>query len=112
MNKIIWGISALFHDAGVSVVANNNLVFGAHSERYSGKKHDKHLNKHIIQEARKFGHPDHVVWFENPWKKRLRQFLSTEILHTKTWATHPKKYLKQYDIDCPITYRDHHYSHA
>ena len=112
MNKIIWGISALFHDAGVSVIANNNLVFGAHSERYSGKKHDKHLNKHIIQEARKFGHPDHVVWFENPWKKRLRQFLSTEILHTKTWATHPKKYLKQYDIDCPITYVDHHYSHA
>ena len=57
MSKIIWGVSALFHDAGLSVIEDNKLVFGAHSERYSGKKHDKHLHKDMLVEAIKFGHP-------------------------------------------------------
>ena len=112
MSKIIWGVSALFHDAGLSVIEDNKLVFGAHSERYSGKKHDKHLHKDMLVEAIKFGHPDHVVWFENPWKKRFRQLISTEMFHTKSWATHPKKYLHGFGIRCPVTYVDHHYSHA
>ena len=68
MSKIVWGISALFHDAGLSVIKDNELVFGAHAERYSGVKHDDKLNRNLIKEALKYGHPDHVVWYENPWK--------------------------------------------
>ena len=45
---IIWGISALFHDAGLSVIKDNELVFGAHAERYSGVKHDKHIDKKML----------------------------------------------------------------
>ena len=70
------------------------------------------LEEVMLVEAIKFGHPDHVVWFENPWKKRFRQLISTEMFHTKSWATHPKKYLHGFGIRCPVTYVDHHYSHA
>jgi len=108
---IIWGISALFHDAGVSVIKDDQIVFGAHAERYSGIKHDDKLNYGILKEAIRHGHPDHVVWYENPWKKRLRQIVSTEVLYGK-WYPNPKKYLQDCGIRCPITYTDHHYSHA
>ena len=111
MSKTVWGISALFHDAGVSVIQNDNLVFGAHAERYSGKKHDAQLNANLLKDAIKHGHPDHVVWYENPWKKRLRQIISTEILYGK-WYPDPKKYLYEYGIRCPVSYTDHHYAHA
>ena len=40
------GVSAGFHDAGVSVVdSRGNILFAGHSERYSKKKHDKNLEK-------------------------------------------------------------------
>jgi len=108
---IVWGISALFHDAGVSVIKDGQLVFGAHAERYSGIKHDDKLNYGILKEAISHGHPDHVVWYENPWKKRLRQIVSTEVFYGK-WYPNPKKYLQECGIRCPITWTDHHYSHA
>ena len=108
---IIWGISALFHDAGVSVIKDDQIVFGAHAERYSGVKHDDKLNQGILDEAMSYGNPDHVVWYENPWKKRLRQIVSTEVLYGK-WYPNPKKYLQEWGISCPITCTDHHYSHA
>lgn len=108
---IVWGISALFHDAGVSVIKDDQIVFGAHAERYSGVKHDDKLNYEILKEAIRHGHPDHVVWYENPWKKRLRQIVSTEVLYGK-WYPNPKKYLQDCGIRSPITYTDHHYAHA
>ena len=38
------GISAGFHDAGISVISDNgNILFAGHSERYSKKKHDANL---------------------------------------------------------------------
>ena len=92
MSKIIWGISALFHDAGVSVIRDGELVFGAHAERYSGIKHDKHINRDILREAIRYGHPDAVAWYENPWKKRLRQIISTEILYQK-FLKHPYSFM-------------------
>ena len=111
MSKIIWGISALFHDAGVSVIRDGELVFGAHAERYSGIKHDKHINRDILREAIRYGHPDAVAWYENPWKKRLRQIISTEILYQKFYPN-PKKYLWNFGLRAPVHYYDHHYSHA
>lgn len=109
--KIIWGISALFHDAGLSVIKNDEIVFGAHAERYSGIKHDKHINKKLLREAIRYGHPDHIVWYENPWKKRLRQIVSTEIFYNK-WYPNPQKYLWNFGLRAPVSYTDHHYAHA
>ena len=75
---VTWGVSAWFHDAGLSVIKDGNIVFAGHAERYSGKKHDKMLNKKIIDEALSFGKPNQVAWYEKPWKKNLRKFWSGE----------------------------------
>ena len=72
---VTWGVSAWFHDAGLSVIKDGKIVFAGHAERYSGKKHDKMLNKKIIDEALSFGKPNQIAWYEKPWKKNLRKFL-------------------------------------
>jgi len=39
----ILGISAGFHDAGIALITNGDLVYASHSERFSGIKHDSKL---------------------------------------------------------------------
>ncbi len=58
---IIWGITALGHDASITVISNGNILFAAHSERYSRIKNDENLNKEIINEALNFGQPDKII---------------------------------------------------
>lgn len=70
--KII-GVSAGFHDAAISVIEDEKILFAAHSERYSKKKHDEHINSEIWQEALSYGNPDVVAYYEKPWLKKLRQ---------------------------------------
>ena len=70
---INWGISANSHDASIAVIENNTIKYAAHSERSSGIKNDKHLNQTIIREAKRYGTPDNIVWYENHWLKRMRQ---------------------------------------
>ena len=41
MKKRILGVSAGFHDAGLTVIHGDKILFAGHSERYSKKKHDK-----------------------------------------------------------------------
>lgn len=108
----IWGISALSHDASITVVdGDNNIQFAAHSERYSKKKNDKFLNSEIVSAAAHHGAPEKIVWFEKPLKKKLRQALTGEWGEVK--ATSPKEYLKGCGLGhVPIEYVDHHMSHA
>ena len=40
----ILGINALNHDASISLIDNGEVVFAAHSERYSGIKNDSELH--------------------------------------------------------------------
>ena len=54
----ILGISAGFHDAGVSVIRDGKILFAAHAERYSKVKHDPDINNNIMQQALSFGQPD------------------------------------------------------
>ena len=85
---ITWGISALSHDASITVVQDKEILFAAHSERYSKKKNDKFLNLEIISEARRHGMPDKVVWFEKPILKKGRQALAGEWDEVKAmWNT-------------------------
>ena len=44
----ILGISAGFHDSGVTVINDGKIVFAGHAERYSKKKHDEHINNEIL----------------------------------------------------------------
>ena len=70
----ILGISAGFHDAGMSYVSNGLIPFAAHSERYSKHKHDSKLNSEMLFDClSRCGVPDVIAYYERPWVKKTRQ---------------------------------------
>ena len=99
---ITWGVSSESHNASLSVLSDDTFLFASESERFSGIKNDAYLNDEIINYALQFGKPELICWYENPYKKTLRQLLSGQ-----GWIQNVKKY-----IDVPIKYYDHHYTHA
>jgi carbamoyltransferase len=110
---IILGISAGFHDAAVTVVNDGNIVFAAHSERYSKIKNDPFLNQEIINEALLFGKPDQIVLHEKNLFKKLRHiragaFSALKELSTKEWI---KQFYPQL-AGIPIKEYWHHETHA
>lgn len=106
----IWGISAGGHDAAISVVKNDSIVWAAHSERYSGIKNDPNLNQAIVDIAKTYGKPDLVVWHEQPFKKRLRELYAGQF--RDAFSRGPRSTLKQFGITAPIKTVSHHHSHA
>lgn len=72
----ILGISCQFHDAAVTVVENGEILFAAHSERYSKIKNDPFLNHELISAALEHGLPDVIVLHEKTWAKRLRNIVA------------------------------------
>jgi len=72
----LLGISAGFHDSGVTVIDDGEIKFAAHSERYSKSKHDEHINDQILCEALGYGQPDCLAYYERPWLKKIRQIYS------------------------------------
>lgn len=107
---ITWGISANSHDAALAVFADEKLVFASHAERFSGKKNDRDLNKELVAHAKQFGYPNKIYWYEKPFKKTLRQLLAGQ--GWKRRDNDIEIYMARYEIDAPIEYTDHHYSHA
>ena len=108
---ITWGISANSHDAAIAAFDNNQLKFASHAERFSGIKNDADLNSKLIGEAiRTVGYPDHIVWYEQPFKKTMRQLWAGQGWLGK--ENNIKRYLAAYQIDVPITYVNHHHAHA
>jgi carbamoyltransferase len=107
---ITWGISANSHDAALAVFEDNNLLFASQAERYSGIKNDPHLNDKLINAAKKYGLPDKVVWYERPLKKTFRQLFAGQGWNYA--ENNIKKYLSNFGINVPISYVDHHRSHA
>jgi len=109
---ITWGISANSHDAALAVFADEKLVFASHSERFSGKKNDRDLCQELVNYAidNHWGLPDQVYWYENPYLKTARQLVAGQ--GWKWNDNNIKKYLNQWGINAPITYTNHHYSHA
>jgi carbamoyltransferase len=111
----ILGINALNHDAGISLIEDDKILFAAHSERYSGIKNDSNLNKEMFQDMEQYGTPDKVVYFERPWIKKLRQLKAGQYSEVFTLDNLPQRHLDSvlgkgiYTID---EYVDHHLSHA
>jgi carbamoyltransferase len=117
----ILGISAGFHDAAVSVIQDGKILFAAHSERYSKKKHDSTLNLELLTEALHYGYgaPDVVAYYEKPWLKKTRQLYAGQ--YKDAVAMHDitiKRYLNNQFSDLhflPHTkfkHFSHHLSHA
>lgn len=107
---ITWGISANSHDAALAVFDDDDLIFASHSERFSGIKNDKHLCQKLLDYALKYGEPENVYWYENPYKKTVRQLVAGQ--GWKWTDNNIKKYLSQWNIKSKIHYADHHKSHA
>jgi len=107
---VIWGISANSHDAALSVIRDNTILFAAQSERYSKQKNDSHLHPALIQDALQYGKPDLVVWYETPYLKTFRQLLAGQGLRLR--ENNVRQYLASYGIIAPVKIVGHHKSHA
>ena len=107
---ITWGISANSHDAALAVFSRDGVEFASHSERFSGVKNDAHLNKQLIEYAKRWGEPDEVIWYERPLAKTFRQLLAGQGFRFR--ENNIRNYLARYDIYAPVRYTDHHLSHA
>lgn len=108
---IVWGISAGGHDAALAVLKDGNISWAAHSERFSKKKNDDHLNKALIDEAMSYGKPDMLVWHENSLRKRMRELRYGQ--WREAFGKGPRGYLLGLDLqNVPLISVDHHHSHA
>ena len=109
----IMGISMGFHDAAVSVIDQGNIVFAAHTERYSRTKNDPWLNSDIITEALSHGKPDVIVLHERTWLKRLRNIVGRD--WQSLMEPTAKWWIKNFYPELsgiPIKQVGHHDSHA
>ena len=107
----ILGISALNHDASLTLLNNKDILFSAHSERYSGVKNDEYLSHKIFADCFRYGYPDKVVFFERPYLKKARQLYAGQYREVLNRMNLPSKYLKKF-LPHNITYIQHHTSHA
>ena len=107
---ITWGISANSHDAAIAVFCDEKLVFASHSERFSGIKNDRDLCDGLVNYAKRWGEPDRIYWYENPYLKTARQLFAGQGFKWKDNSI--RKYLKRWNIHAPIHYSNHHHSHA
>jgi carbamoyltransferase len=107
-DKIVWGVAAGTHDASLTVMQGDEILFASHSERFSRVKNDKDLHPKLVEYALTFGKPTKVYWYENPLLKAYRKVLAGQ---KNIWLS-PKKYMKSYGITAPIKWGLHHKSHA
>jgi carbamoyltransferase len=108
---ITWGIVANSHDASIAAFDNSNLKWAGLAKDFSGITHDADLNSKLINEAvRTVGYPDRIVWYEQPFKKTMRQLWAGQGWLGK--ENNIKRYLAAHQLDTPIKYTQHHLSHA
>src|SRR6516164_7773145 len=75
--KTVFGVSAFHHDAALAVVRGRDILFAAHSERYSRVKNDPNLGQALVDAAVGVaGLPDEIVFYERPLLSRLRMLFS------------------------------------
>lgn len=100
---IILGINETSHDASVSLIDNNKILFAGHAERYSKTKNDWYINNSLINDALQYGIPDYIAYYEKPLLKASRLLLKGGLGEWK-----PRLYIN----DIPRISFKHHYSHA
>jgi carbamoyltransferase len=108
---IVAGVSALHHDAAISVIdtESSEILFAGHSERYSKIKNDPKLCEGLIRDVKNFA-PERVVWYERPNIKRFRRALNFDFSFADEET--PRSHLKRFGLDLPVDFVDHHLSHA
>ena len=115
---LIWGIVGNSHDASVAIFNKNTYdtlecLWAGLSKDFSGIEHDPHLNDKMLEhifEKECFNNPDKIVWYEKPFLKTLRQFKAGQGWLGK--ENNIKQYLSKWNLTAPISYVQHHRSHA
>jgi len=111
----ILGISSGFHDAALSVVSDSgDILYAGHSERYSKKKNDPHLDKSMVMHVLDTYHPKHFAFYERPWMHNIQQLWSGQ-RHLGPWRTKTAcEHALGLELDGDITFNSygHHLSHA
>lgn len=106
---MILGITSHNHDASMALINNSDILWAAHSERYSRIKNDNRLDVSMSREILDYGVPEKIVWFEKPIPKLLRKIYSGQ----KPFWNNPKSELKRLGLGkIPVEYVQHHESHA
>lgn len=110
----ILGISAGFHDAGITLINNGEIVFAAHAERYSKLKHDSELNVEMLNDCfDRYGVPQRIAYYERPWLKKTRQLYAGQYKELfKPSFQHDLNNIWPRETMPSIEYYGHHQSHA
>ncbi|MBI4640405.1 MAG: carbamoyltransferase [Candidatus Tectomicrobia bacterium] len=128
----ILGISCFYHDAAAAILKDGQLIAAAEEERFSRIKHDFGFPHHAIQFCLKRAgisshNLDYVVFYENPFVKFERIFMTTFQTVPKSWKVFReamitwlldklwiKSLLKEKlgIDDQKILFTEHHLSHA
>ncbi len=112
----ILGISAGFHDAGAAIVDHRGeILFAAHSERYSKHKHDENYCLGLLEDIRQHGADiDLVAYYERPFVKQLRSVYAGQGFnwHQFTAGQAVRRQLGRNYHNVPIRSFNHHLSHA
>lgn len=100
---IMWGMSKNGHDWAIAIFKDKEYL-----RTISGKGR-KHTLKAVV-EAKVYGEPDLVIWYENPYLKSIRQFIAGQKHPFK--RNNIKRYLRDLNVNCKWKYVGHHESHA
>lgn len=91
--KINVGISEGFHDAALTVLDGQDILYASHSERYSRIKNDKWVHQNQL-----VNNADSISFYEKPFLKNTRRLFAGQ-----KWTTPKRKY---------DNYFGHHETHA
>ena len=96
MTRIV-GFSEGYHDAGITLLDNKNILHASHSERYSKKKNDRRLHGSQIDAVTPY---DSAVFYEKSFLKNTRRLFAGQ-----GWKR-PQLSIR------PDAYYSHHKTHA
>ena len=103
---IHWGINALNHGSSLAVFKDGKLWSNTFN---TGDK----LDQETITKALHVGAPDRLFWYERPWLKKARQLYAGQYKTAFDLSVLPSRYVKDIGVKyAPITYTQHHASHA
>jgi len=115
----ILGVSAGFHDAAVTLLSpQGDILFAAHSERYSKIKNDPNIHSEMVWDlvnAENCFRLDAIAYYERPLYKQARQWYSGQGIEWTKLSTRKilQDQLKIFDISgLPVKSYNHHLSHA
>ena len=105
------GISGGFHDAAASVIdSHGNILFAAHSERYSKIKNDPDIGQDLRQQLMAWDF-DVVAYYERPWLHNAQQLISGQRRYG-AWTARGAVQKQLGDITSRVVNFPHHLSHA